>query len=677
MYENLGLKVKGQKYRFVDSSNNLNEEDFIGVNNSEAVEANTNIADTLTENVHNNSLTAVDEAKVKRTIKKLDKEQTKSLKRTENDITQKESRKAEHDLTYKNLSTDISTYQERVNTINDATTLIVNQDKLKNTATVKAIKNSSLPENNLEKEINNLLVKNNYQSDDKIIEQENNKLYSCLNPEVVKERYQELKKMRSLLYQQEVKNMHRNKIKSKLFHKIKKKQKLKQEEELLKQLQEVDPNSVKDYFKKQMDRRIDERISLKHSVNKFNKTVKRYNMLYDPNIKESLMENYKKRDKLMEKAVNPNIEDEDDEESEGSYEEGEEGMSEDEDQNEDVEESEDNGDEEGEETNERSKEKIDYSNILLDFDEEKDKGKEKKKGGILDMNFMKAKVDINSNFLKSNESIQQMRNKLTTTDKDKNEPVPVKKPLHSNKNEENLVMPSMKKSKESKELLGTSEVVPKNVPKVLTQKMIKELTGDDEKEVTQKYNISLPDNVVQDLQTKEDDYTNHFLVANDQNKKEFIKETYDEILEQNKQDFLQGWGSWTGDSKAVKTKEYLKKKRLQEIQERKAIQQFSSIENPTVKVTNQVDKKFTNYLVNELPYNINSKEQFEKLNSTALGPERNSLSTYKQITQPKVVKFIGKVIGPMGNKQDSIKTQKLNDIIDKATKKIHRSKSKL
>lgn len=116
---------------------------------------------------------------------------------------------------------------------------------------------------------------------------------------------------------------------------------------------------------------------------------------------------------------------------------------------------------------------------------------------------------------------------------------------------------------------------------------------------------------------------------------------------------------------------------MKETQQKKAIKEFSEIKNPTVKVTNLQDKKITNYMVNELPYNIQSKEQFEKLNSTNLGPEWNALSSYKQVTQNKVVKFIGKIINPMDHKNDLVRTQKINDILAKNSKKIIRTKTKL
>jgi U3 small nucleolar RNA-associated protein 14 len=116
---------------------------------------------------------------------------------------------------------------------------------------------------------------------------------------------------------------------------------------------------------------------------------------------------------------------------------------------------------------------------------------------------------------------------------------------------------------------------------------------------------------------------------------------------------------------------------MKELEQKKVEQQFSSLKNPFVKITNSTDKKLSNYMVNSIPYNIQTKDQFENLNKTNLGPDTNQLSSFKNITQNKVVKFIGKVIMPMSNKLDLVKSMKINDIVDKATKKIVRTKSKI
>lgn len=83
-------------------------------------------------------------------------------------------------------------------------------------------------------------------------------------------------------------------------------------------------------------------------------------------------------------------------------------------------------------------------------------------------------------------------------------------------------------------------------------------------------------------------------------------------------------------------------------------------------------------MVKELPHPYSTINQFEKINSTPFGPEWNTLTSYKQITQPMVMKFIGKIINPMGTvAKDSTECKKLNEIIEKATKKIVRTKTKL
>ena len=71
-----------------------------------------------------------------------------------------------------------------------------------------------------------------------------------------------------------------------------------------------------------------------------------------------------------------------------------------------------------------------------------------------------------------------------------------------------------------------------------------------------------------------------------------------------------------------------------------------------------------------------NREQFELLNNNPIGREWNSLTTYKQIIQPKIVKKIGQIIEPMSI-NDKTKAKKLTEILEKATKKKVRTKAKL
>ena len=63
--------------------------------------------------------------------------------------------------------------------------------------------------------INCILVRNNCISDDKILEQETKELKN-INPEELKRRYNELKKIRARLLQKEIENKRKAKIKSRI-----------------------------------------------------------------------------------------------------------------------------------------------------------------------------------------------------------------------------------------------------------------------------------------------------------------------------------------------------------------------------------------------------------------------------------------------------------------------------
>lgn len=399
LLNDLGIKVKGQKYRFVDSDLNFDENMTLPVGSNEMSNKPYKL-DTLAENLNNN-IKPQEESKIKQNVKKLLHHKAKE---SINDLTEKRNKLAENDITYKQLSEDISVYQSRVDKINNADVILFNQTNYKNQATLNTIKNQNKEMNQLELEIKEALIKNNYQTDDKILEQENNKLYNYVDPELIKKRYEELRNMRSLMYQQEIRNKHRNKIKSKLYHKIKKRQKTKLEEKILEQLTEVDPEAVKEYYEKKMSKRINERISLKHSMNKFNKTAKRYNFLYDPKLKESLMENYRNRDKLMEKVKNPYANDEDSDigGEPGSDDEIEDSQNEEEENNESVEEEGDEEFEEDEDIENESQNKeeqiVKGNQILIDFNQKSNYTKGKKTGNsVFDMNFMKNSNEISKN----------------------------------------------------------------------------------------------------------------------------------------------------------------------------------------------------------------------------------------------------------------------------------------
>lgn len=391
IYKDLGLNVKGQKYRFVEADANIEEDpDALPL---EAEETSNEKIDTLKELMTKDMMfTEKEEADMKKSLKQIAKASIQDKKQAKNDITTRKTKIEENSKAYQNLKKDVSKYQEEVIRQNEADILDFRgaQNSTTNFSTVKAILNNDKSMTDFEKQINKVLVDNKYDTDENILAKEQKDLMDSINPELIQKRYEELKRMRTLLFQKEIRNKHQNRIKSKLYHKIKKKQKLKQEAELLEQLQEIDPDAVKDYLEKQREKRIDERISLKHSINKFNQTVKRYNLQHDGNIKESLLENYRKRDQLMERVKNPNEEDEDSDDYESSEEENE--------NDKNVEEVEDYSNASIDE--EIQDEGFDPSQILINFNAEKKneqpKKEDKENKGVFGMSFMKNAQDINS-----------------------------------------------------------------------------------------------------------------------------------------------------------------------------------------------------------------------------------------------------------------------------------------
>merc|ERR1712222_274935 len=116
---------------------------------------------------------------------------------------------------------------------------------------------------------------------------------------------------------------------------------------------EVDPNAVSNYLEKKSVDRIKERIELKHSFNsKFSKTVKRYNLQSDVNVKEAIKENLKLRDELLKKVEGKANNEDSNSDDNSEY-------------DDDYEENEDNH-------------KINKTDLLLDFEEDNDANKKKR-----------------------------------------------------------------------------------------------------------------------------------------------------------------------------------------------------------------------------------------------------------------------------------------------------------
>ena len=337
-YKDLGLNIKGQNYRFVDANMNVDIDDIKDFESG---------GEFLTKEIKKNT----EHQALSKKLADYEKNSYKNKVIKSNDILDREKRVKENSYAYDILSKDISKYNDAVKNINESD--IVDFRINEKTIQTMNMRINNSKESQLEKQMKEILTNNNEKNLNKLID-----------PEILKKRYDEISRHRYLLYQQEIKNQHKNKIKSKLYHKIKKRQKLKNEENLLNQLAEVDPNAVKEYLKKKQGDRAEERIELKHTTNKFTQNVKRYNLIRDSDVRKSYLENMRLRNKLMEKV------DVDDSENTENEENDENDISEDEEKR--NEENDDKSFEEGGYDNE--------NNLLLNF--EKNSKKEKKQPSL-------------------------------------------------------------------------------------------------------------------------------------------------------------------------------------------------------------------------------------------------------------------------------------------------------
>ena len=612
-------------------------------------------------------------------IKEKDKDDKKEVnKLRENYLQKEEDKKIERETNYINVGNEVSKYQPRVKTIREADVVDFTQDNKKNVRhigerTVKEIakntgKNKKKKDeaNDINAQIENILVENNCVSDQQVLDQEKEQLKN-INPEELQRRYNELRQIKTRLFQKEIENKRKAKIKSKLYHKIRKNKRVKEENELLEQLGQIDPEAVENYLNKKRIDRVQERMQLKHSLNsKFQKTIKKYHFDKDQQVKEAIKDNFHLRDKLLEKIEGK--------ENENDIEE-----------NEEIEEQEDYNEEKSKEgINEEEGQKV----LVMNFEEQKDKNSGKKtiesdnKMGVFSMPFMKNaqdNLDIQNKIEKlknklNNEEILDDYDKIEQEDIDENSSIDDNK-INNNKN--NKDMNKIENKKNKKQITITKDTIKKINENT---KKINE-SNDNNKKLDVKFDNETLQQMIDEENINEDiNNFNQFLVENDENKKEFLENENKEQLEEikkNNPEFMPGWGTWAGDDPIIQAKEFLRKKRYDEKIKRLKEQANEANTNKYVIVSNQVDSNFdNNYLVQDLPQDIKNSEQYQRYYNTLIGREVNSLNLYKKLIQPKIVKKIGQIINPM-TANDSTKGMQLQEIIEKVTKKKKFTKSKL
>ena len=594
-------------------------------------------------------------------------------------LEKEELKRIERETSYLNVGNEISKYQPRVKAIREADVVDFTQDNKKSvrhigSRTVKEIaKNININKNkknkqikdDLNAEIEKILKENNCVCDEQILNKEKEELKN-INPEELERRYKELRQIRSRLFQKEIENRRKAKIKSKLYHKIKKNKRIKEENDLLEQLGQIDPDAVENYLNKKRIDRVQERMQLKHSLNsKFQKTIKKYHFDKDQQVKEAIKDNFHLRDKLLEKI-------------EGKENENE--ISE----NEEIEQEDKNEENSEIGINEEGGKKV----VVMNYEVQNKKNIKKinednnNKMGVFSMPFMKnaqENLDIQNKIEKlknklNNEEILDDYDKIEEKDSDNDS----LNDHNKNINESNINEINKKENKKNmKPIIITKDTINKineNTKKINEN-------NDNKKKIDIKFDNETLQQMIDEENMNEDiSMFNQFLVENDENKKEFLENENKEQLEEikkNNPEFMPGWGTWAGEDPNIQAKEFLRKKRYNEKIRRLKEQANETNTNRFVVISNQVDNNFdTNYLVQDLPQEIKNSEQFQKYYNTLIGREVNSLNLYRKLIQPKIIKKLGQIINPM-TANDSTKGMQIQEIIEKVTKKKKFTKSKL
>ena len=594
-------------------------------------------------------------------------------------LEKEEFKRIERETSYLNVGNEISKYQPRVKAIREADVVDFTQDNKKSvrhigSRTVKEIaKNININKNkknkqikdDLNAEIEKILKENNCVCDEQILNKEKEELKN-INPEELERRYKELRQIRSRLFQKEIENRRKAKIKSKLYHKIKKNKRIKEENDLLEQLGQIDPDAVENYLNKKRIDRVQERMQLKHSLNsKFQKTIKKYHFDKDQQVKEAIKDNFHLRDKLLEKI-------------EGKENENE--ISE----NEEIEQKEKNEENSEIGINEEGGKKV----VVMNYEVQNKKNIKKinednnNKMGVFSMPFMKnaqENLDIQNKIEKlknklNNEEILDDYDKIEEKDSDNDS----LNDHNKNINESNINEINKNENKKNmKPIIITKDTINKineNTKKINEN-------NDNKKKIDIKFDNETLQQMIDEENMNEDiSMFNQFLVENDENKKEFLENENKEQLEEikkNNPEFMPGWGTWAGEDPNIQAKEFLRKKRYNEKIRRLKEQANETNTNRFVVISNQVDNNFdTNYLVQDLPQEIKNSEQFQKYYNTLIGREVNSLNLYRKLIQPKIIKKLGQIINPM-TANDSTKGMQIQEIIEKVTKKKKFTKSKL
>eukprot|EP00826_Nyctotherus_ovalis_P042605 TRINITY_DN439_c0_g1_i3.p1 TRINITY_DN439_c0_g1~~TRINITY_DN439_c0_g1_i3.p1 ORF type:complete len:608 (+),score=217.54 TRINITY_DN439_c0_g1_i3:127-1950(+) len=566
MLKKIGVKMEPMKKKRPRPEAEANEIQPEGEFNAETVGDKLQFSDLLGAIEKNPTKSTISSGKIKKDITRIIQKASKISK----PLTKPVRDRVERDVSYKKTQNDMNRWMPQIKHNKEAECMDFTEDVRieKSLNSIVADRPHASLKNSLEEKVMSVLRKQGLETEEKIKESEQ-EIISKLSPEEIKERTARLARINRLKMYEEIKNKRAAKIKSKLYHKIKRKNKEHEERHMMQQLEKIDPETAKKIRLKQERERIAEVITMKHSMKgKYAKNLMRFAGMKSNEAKEGIKNMLRIRDELKRKRMEPKEENEDVEEmSEESAEE-------------------DGSESEYESGNEKKSEEQseEESEIRIEFSERK-KGQNKKKSekeeGIFALKFMK---DANK---REEEQMKQQLQLMAKINKDEDESeednveetkghikAPAMKSVqYSIKKLTQKIQSAAEEHEEDTKYSGWTTKPKKQKSAKLEELNLaatNEILDEIQAEISQQKPLlgeELLEGLEEDVATK--DILHRAVVVSNANNEEFSKEKEEEIEKSLPPEpgKLLGWGSWAGPDIKVKQvdPEELRRRRLERI----------------------------------------------------------------------------------------------------------------
>ncbi len=210
---------------------------------------------------------------------------------------------------------DMKKWQDIVVENRHVRTLDLAQDKHQQPS-YKTLISKYTPVNDFEKEIQMVLVKTGTSESEAAANEVDELSARHMSLEEIKEKQADIAKAKALMFYEQMKRHRINKIKSKTFRRIKKKQKEKKERNGIEDLADDDEEAANAIIEEQTLKRIKERMNLRHkNTGKWAKMALSAHGKRDSSVREAYQEQVLLGQELLKKVNNNNDDDDDDDDS--------------------------------------------------------------------------------------------------------------------------------------------------------------------------------------------------------------------------------------------------------------------------------------------------------------------------------------------------------------------------